>query len=61
MPFAMMGDTLMAWTLPQQPTLEQAPAGIGSEQIETFLKFPLKESAIDRIFYWNAAELLGIA
>jgi hypothetical protein len=29
--------------------------------IETFLKFPLKETAIDRIFYRNAAELLTIA
>jgi hypothetical protein len=29
--------------------------------IETFLKFPLKEAVIDRIFYRNAAELLGIA
>lgn len=29
--------------------------------IETFLKFPLKESVIERIFYRNAAELLGIA
>jgi predicted TIM-barrel fold metal-dependent hydrolase len=28
--------------------------------IEAFLKFPLKESVIDRIFYRNAAELLGI-
>lgn len=28
--------------------------------IETFLKFPLKESVIDRILYKNAAELLGI-
>ncbi len=29
--------------------------------IETFLRFPLKESVIDRVLYKNAAELLGIA
>ena len=28
--------------------------------VETFLKFPLKESVLDRILYKNAAELLGI-
>lgn len=28
--------------------------------IDTFLKFPLKESVIDRILYKNAAELLGL-
>ena len=31
------------------------------DAIEAFLKFPLKASAIDRIFYHNAADLLGIA
>jgi len=29
--------------------------------IDNFLKFPLKEAAIDRIFYRNAAELLGLS
>jgi predicted TIM-barrel fold metal-dependent hydrolase len=29
--------------------------------IDSFLKFPLKEAAIDRIFYRNAAELLGLS
>lgn len=28
--------------------------------VETFLKFPLKESVIDRVLYKNAAELLGL-
>ena len=28
--------------------------------VETFLRFPLKESVLDRILYKNAAELLGI-
>ena len=28
--------------------------------IETFLKFPLKESVIDKLLYKNAAELLGL-
>lgn len=29
--------------------------------LETFLRFPLKESVIDRILYRNAAELLGVS
>ena len=28
--------------------------------VEAFLRFPLKESVIDRILYKNAADLLGI-
>ena len=30
------------------------------DAIEAFLKFPLKESVLERIFYKNAAALLGI-
>ena len=28
--------------------------------MKAFLRFPLKESVIDRVLYKNAAELLGI-
>ena len=30
------------------------------DAIDAFIKFPLKESVLERIFYKNAAELLGI-